>query len=243
MDWLWQLSSTPTIATINNATVEVFDLDLFDTPQATIDHIHSLGKAMICYVDTTYEPGRPDSSQFTASVLGNGIDGWPGQKWVDIRSTIVRNIMLGRLKTAVSKDCDAIEWDDVDSYQNNPGFPITAADQISFNTFLANATRAAGLSAGLKNDLDQVDKLVSYYDWALNEQCNQYNECNTLTPFTSAGKAVFGTEYSGNAATFCPKLNTLNFSWLKNDLDLDGKNVVHCCTYRTPPCAKVGYTC
>ena len=36
---------------------------------------------------------------------------------------------------------------------------------------------------------------MSYFDWALNEQCFQYQECGLLTPFRNAGKAVMNIEY------------------------------------------------
>ena len=36
------------------------------------------------------------------------------------------------------------------------------------------------------------------FDWALNEECVQYQECDQLTPFIEAGKAVFGVEYQGD---------------------------------------------
>ena len=68
---------------------------------------------------------------------------------------------------------------------------------------------------------DQAAELEPYFDWALNEQCFEYNECDQLLPFTQAGKAVFGVEYSGSLDSFCPKANSMNFDWLKKNLDLD----------------------
>ncbi len=53
----------------------------------------------------------------------------------------------------------------------------------------------------LKNDLGQVRDLLPYFDAALNEQCFQYDECNRLRPFMSAGKAVFTVEYRWRWAT------------------------------------------
>jgi hypothetical protein len=117
--WQWQLSGT--VDTSFN--VQAYDIDMFGSSTALISSLHNQGRAVICYIDTAYEPGRPDSSQFTRAVLGNAIDGWPGQKWVDIRSSVVRNIMVNRLALAASKNCDAVEMDDVDSYQNNPVCP------------------------------------------------------------------------------------------------------------------------
>jgi hypothetical protein len=82
-----------------------------------------------------------------------------------------------------------------------------------------------GLSIGLKNDLDQIPDLVDDFDWALNEQCFEYEECDTLLPFIAANKAVFGVEYEGNTASFCPEANAMNFDWLKKNLDLDAFRV------------------
>ena len=54
---------------------------------------------------------------------------------------------------------------------------------------------ARSLSIGLKNDVDQIPSLVSYFDWALNEECVQYNECNKYQPFFDAGKVVMSSLY------------------------------------------------
>ena len=80
--------------------------------------------------------------------------------------------------------------------------------------------RDRGLSIGLKNDLDQVEQLVDDFDWALNEQCYEFDECERLSPFVAVGKAVFGVEYQGDPAVFCPAINALQFSWLKKEEDL-----------------------
>jgi len=220
----------------------MYDIDMFDNDASVIASLHSKGRAVICYFSTQYENWRPDASKFTAAVLGNNLDDWPGEKYVDIRSSVVRSIMTDRLDLAVSKGCDGVEPDNVDGYANNNGFGLTAADQINFNTFIATQAHSRGLSVGLKNDLDQVTSLVSSFDWALDEQCNQYSECNLLNPFQTAGKAVFGVEYSGSAATICPKMVAKSFSWLMKDLDLDATGT-QCCTYATGGCAKVAYKC
>jgi hypothetical protein len=74
---------------------------------------------------------------------------------------------------------------------------------------------------GLKNEVAQVQALLPYFEWALNEQCFQYNECNTLAPFIAAGKAVFEVEYSLSASQFCPQANALNFNAMQKNLNLD----------------------
>jgi hypothetical protein len=220
----------------------MYDIDLFDSTAATISSLHSKGRAVICYFSTQYENWRPDASKFTAAVLGSNLDDWPGERYVDIRSSVVRSIMTDRMDLAVSKGCDGLEPDNVDGYTNSNGFSLTAANQLDFNTFLATEAHKRGLSIGLKNDLDQVSALVSKFDWALNEQCNQYSECTSLTPFVTAGKAVFGVEYSGSAGTVCPNMVNKKFSWLMKSLNLDASGT-QCCTYASGGCAKVASKC
>jgi len=238
--WQWQLQGTID----QSFDVQMYDIDLFDNDASTIESLHSQGRAVICYFSTQYENWRPDADEFTAAVLGADLDDWPGEKYVDITSDVVRNIMTARLDLAVTKGCDGVEPDNVDEYTNDNGLGITAADQIDFNTFIAQQAHSRGLSVGLKNDLDQVTQLQSYFDWALDEQCNQYDECSTLKPFITAGKAVFGTEYQGSPSTFCPKMITDKYSWLLKDLDLDANPTTECCTYATGGCAtKPAFTC
>jgi len=221
--WQWQL--TGTIDTSVNA--QVYDIDLFESSATLIAGLQAKGRKVICYFSTAYENWRPDASSFPSSVLGNNLDGWPGERWVDIRSTTVRDIMAKRLDLAQQKGCDAVEPDNVDAYQNKPGFPLTASDGIDFLKFLAAEAHARGLSIALKNDLDQVKQLVSYFDFAINEECFQYNECGLLAPFISANKAVFQVEY-GNASlatSICPKASALGFDTLIKNLDLDAWRV------------------
>jgi len=221
----------------------MYDIDLFDNSASVISQLHAAGRVVICYFSTQYEDWRPDADSFTSSVLGANLDDWPGERYVDIKSSVVRDIMAARLDLAVSKGCDGVEPDNVDSYSNSNGLGLKAADQIDFNTFIAEQAHSRGLSVGLKNDLDQVKSLESVFDWALNEQCNQYGECNMLNPFEAANKAVFGVEYSGSASSLCPKMVSSGFSWLLKDLDLDAK-VTPCCTYADGGCAaKASYTC
>jgi hypothetical protein len=204
--------------------VDMYDIDLFDTPQTTIDTLHGAGRIVVCYFSAgSYEEWRDDAGDLPVAALGNNLDGWPGERWLDVRNAGVRNVMKSRLDLAVTKRCDAVEPDNVDGYDNNPGFPLTASDQLEYNRFLATEAHARGLSIGLKNDLAQVPQLVGHFDWALNEECFAYNECADLTPFIAAGKAVFSVEYGAAslADTVCPQASALGFDTLIKKLDLD----------------------
>jgi hypothetical protein len=237
--WQWQL--TGSIDT--SIDVDMYDIDLFDAPQSVIDELRNDNRAVVCYFSAgSWEDWRSDADEFPKSVLGRKLGGWPGEKWLDIRQLdTLGPILEARLDLAVQKGCDGVEPDNVDGYTNNTGFPLAYQDQITFNTWLADQAHARDLSVGLKNDVAQVADLVTYFDWALNEQCFQYDECHLLLPFVDAGKAVFGVEYELGMVSFCYDANDMNLDWLKKDYDLnayreacrnpDGTPVV----YRTKP--------
>ena len=204
--------------------VDVYDIDLFDTPASTIASLQAGGAHVICYFSAgSYEDWRTDEGDFPVEVIGNPLEGWPGENWLDVRNVnALMPIMEARMDLAVAKGCDAVDPDNVDGYTNNTGFPLTSADQLAYNIALADAAHERGLAVGLKNDLDQIDALVSHFDFAVNEQCFQYNECGSLTPFINNNKAVFGIEYELTADAFCAESITYKFSTLLMSYDLDG---------------------
>ena len=203
--------------------VQMYDLDLFDTPLSALEELHARGVRIVCYFSAgSWEDWRPDADSFPPEVKGNNLEGWPGEQWLDIRRLdLLGPIMAGRLDLAVAKGCDGVDPDNVDGYANDTGFELSAQDQLAYNTWMAEQAHQRGLAIGLKNDLDQVSELLPYYDWQINEQCFYYNECDLLTPFVQAGKPVFGIEYQGDTAEFCPLANALNFDVLKKKLELD----------------------
>jgi hypothetical protein len=217
--WQWQLT-TPVDLSVD---AELFDIDLFDNAASVVGALHSRGRHVACYLDAgTLEPGRPDSRDFPASVVGKELADWPGEHWLDVRRLDVLGPLLERrLDLCRQKGFDAVEPDNVDAYANDSGFPLTAVDQLRFNRFLAAAAHARGLSVGLKNDLDQAAALQPAFDWALDEQCFQYHECDRLQPFVRAGKAVFVAEYELDTATFCPAARSAGLMAMRKRLALD----------------------
>lgn len=220
--WQWQISDTGALDT--SLDVDAYDVDLFETSQANIDQLHAAGRKVICYFDTAYEPGRPDSATL-APYRGSAMQGWPGQYWLDVTAPVVVDVMKARIAMAQQKKCDAIEADDVDSLDNNPGTGITAAGQRSFIRTLAADAHARGMSFALKNDLSDIPSLIGDVDFAINEECFRYNECDALAPFIQANKAVFQVEYTSGSlstkgASICPKANALNFDTLIKHLSL-----------------------
>ena len=208
--WQWQLSSQPG-ALLN---VDAYDLDGFDTSAQTVARVHRGGGKAICYISVgSWENWRPDRNRFPRSVLGNDYDGWPGEKWLDIRKLgALGPIMGARMDMCKKKGFDAIEPDNMDSYQNKTGFNLTYAQQLRYNRFLARAAHSRGLSIAMKNDQDQVGGLVNFFDFAITEDCFDQGWCGRMSPFVRQGKAVLAAEYTDTGArpaSFCPKARNL----------------------------------
>lgn len=213
--WQWQLSGEVD----TSIDVQMYDIDLFDVPVEVVGRLHREGRAVVCYFSAgTHEDWRPDQANFPPALLGKPLPDWPSERWLDIRQVEgLAPVISHRLDLAVQKGCDAVEPDNLDGYVNDTGFPLTYADQLAFNLWMAEQAHTRGLSVGLKNDLDQVDDLQPYFDWALNEECFTYQECDRLSPFVDGGKAVFGVEYSLEPADFCPQANALDFDFLRKE--------------------------
>ena len=201
----------------------VVEVDGLDTAAATVAELHAAGKRAVCYVDAgSWERWRADAQRFPAAVLGRPLDGWPNERWLDIRRLdVLLPLLRARIADCAGKGFDGIDFDNVDGYTNRTGFPLRAADQLRFNRALAAAAHRQGLAVGLKNDLDQVPQLVAGFDWAVNEQCFAFDECAKLLPFVARGKPVVVIEYATATAVFCPAAGELGFDALRKRLSLD----------------------
>ncbi|KAJ2395208.1 hypothetical protein GGI23_004389 [Coemansia sp. RSA 2559] len=191
----WQIVLSRALSD-TSVDAEVYDIDLFDNTAATISSLHSAGRKVICYFSAgTYENWRPDQSDFLASDMGNELDGWPGEKWLDVTSANVRTIMQKRLDMAKAKGCDGVDPDNVDGYDNDNGLGLTQSNAIDFVNWLAGEAHSRGMSVGLKNAGGIIASVIDNMQWSVNEQCAQYNECDTYAAFPDKGKPVFHIEY------------------------------------------------
>jgi hypothetical protein len=100
--------------TLEPADVDIWDVDLFNTPVDVIDGLHSLGKKVICYFSAgSGENWRPDYSQIPKADLGANLGCWPGEKWLNVRSEAVWNVMAKRIALASQKGCDGVDPDNM----------------------------------------------------------------------------------------------------------------------------------
>lgn len=215
----WQIQFNGTFKTIPG--VKVYELDLFGTTSSRIARLHNDGARVICYFSAgSWEDWRPDKSKFPTSMIGNSYDGWPGEWWLDIRKSTVKKLMKDRLVLARDKGCDAVDPDNMDSWDpvDKTGFGITYADQLSFNKYLSREARRLGMSIALKNDLPQIPDLVTYFDFAVNESCFSDGDCDQLLPFIDAGKTVLQIQY--RSSDVCDESQSMGFSTIYKKSDL-----------------------
>jgi hypothetical protein len=184
---------------------QVYEIDGENSTRSTVRALHRSGRKVVCYLSAgSLESYRSDAAAFPASVVGLTLDGWPDERWLDVRQrAVLLPIMERRIRVCAAKGFDAIEFDNVDGFVNPTGFPITRADQVRYNRALANLARRHGLAAVLKNAPELVPVLVRHFDAALVEQCAEYSECAAWKPFVAARKPVWDLEYVTPYARAC----------------------------------------
>lgn len=229
-------------------TPEVFDIDLyvdsnisgegnFVVNSAAVDAIHARGKRAICYLSAgDVETFRPDYQAFVDfdAACGHCLIGepfsprFPDEFWANLNNDQgQRDFMLEMVEQRVqlcrAAGFDGVELDVVDAYAQGSdvtGWEISAATQLDYNQRLANMVHSYGMTVALKNDLGQLAELLPYFDYAVNEQCFQYDECdNNPAPgyaaWVAAGKAVFQVEYRRSPRKFCALANAAGFNSIR----------------------------
>lgn len=224
--WQWQIDGgvidTTVLDGVSNPQ-KMYDIDMEATGADVIARLRAKGIYVVCYLETGgWESYRADAAQFPDVVLGNGVGGYPSERYLDIRrQDLLLPLIAARLDRAAAKGCNGIEPDLDDTYSVTTGFPLTMTDQLSYNRAVAQLAHERGLSIGLKNgasaDGSFERAMESFTDWALNESCNRYAECAGYAVYIQHGKPVFQVEYVDegmSVARFCPADNAAGFDGL-----------------------------
>lgn len=224
--WQWQLQGK--IDT--GVPACVFDVDGFETPVATVRALQRRGARVVCYLDVgSWESFRPDAGRFPRSVLGRRYEGFPNERWLDIgHFRRFAPILERRFHLCARKGFDAVEPDNIAGWENRTGFPLTAGEQLRFNRWVAQRVHALGMAVALKNDPRQVRPLLGSFDFAIVEQCFQYDECGLYEPFVGASKAVFEAEYELAPGEYCERAIGLRFSAIRKSYDLFARPWLPC---------------
>lgn len=236
--WQWQLQGK--IDT--GLAAGVFDVDGFETSKATVRQLHRLGRKVVCYLDVgSWESYRPDAGRFPATAIGNRYEGFPDERWLDIRRfRSFAPALERRFALCARKGFDAVEPDNLAGWENDTGFEIAAADQLRFNRWIARQAHRRGMAVALKNDGPQVQGLVDSFDFAIVEECFQYDECGLYKPFVESGKAVFEAEYELAPAQFCAAAAAIGFSAIRKSYDLFARPWEPCEPLAQPGMASLG---
>jgi hypothetical protein len=229
LTWQWQLSEPPVDTSVE---ADVYDIDIFDNDASVIADLHAKGRKVIGYINVgSWEDWRPDKDQFPSEVLGKDYEGWPGERWLDIRQIgRLAPILRARLDLCKSKGFDAVEPDNMEIHSNGSGFPITYGDQLKYALWLADEAHKRGLAIGVKNASDQVKDLVDRFDFAITEDAFVYGWAEEMNPFIEAGKPVFAAEYDDTGVDFaaaCKKAKELGFSVIQKHRILTAYRVTY----------------
>ena len=74
-----------------------FIVDGFDVDAATVADLQGRGRTAICYVNAgALEDWRPDADRYPDEIVGDPLDDWQGERWLDIRATEVLRPISGR---------------------------------------------------------------------------------------------------------------------------------------------------
>ncbi|TID26024.1 H(+)/Cl(-) exchange transporter 3 [Venturia nashicola] len=189
--------------TIQPAHVPIFDIDLFYTNKSAISTLHTQGKKVICYFSAgSSEDWRPDYMDFPTADKGPCLNGWAGERYLNIRTQGVFNVMQKRIQLAAEKGCDAIDPDNVDGFSNENNFNLTANDAVTYIRKLANYAHELGMGMGLKNVQTLLPRVMDVIQFAVNEECALVSgECDPYLDLVEAGKPVFHVEYASNYTT------------------------------------------
>ncbi len=223
----WQIQFTGD-AIDTGLDVDIYNLDLFDTPVELVQQLHSDGKRVMCYFNVgAWEDWRPDAADFSAEVLGNEYEGWPGERWLDVSNVdALEPIMLARLDLCAAKGFDGVDPDNLDGFNIDTGFELTSDHAIVYITWLAEEAHACRLAFGIKNVPELAVQLEPYADWVLTESCFDQGWCEDLLPFLSNGKPVFAIEYVENGTTledFCALAEEMQVSAILKTRELDAE--------------------
>ena len=224
----WQLQLQGRVDT--SVPADVYEVDGFDVPGSVVQTLHDRGRKVLCYLSVgSWEDWRPDAGSFPRSVLGARYAGYPNERWLDIRRIDkLAPILEKRFAMCARKGFDAVEADNVNGFDARTGFPLTRADQLRFNRWVARRVHAHGMSIALKNDGPQARQLVGDFDMAVVESCFRYDECGHYRVFAEAGKAVFAVEYELEPRRFCPAARKFRFSAIRKHPDLRATPWRHC---------------
>ena len=166
------------------------------------------GLYSICYVNAFQtQPGAtwPEDLLLHDTSGQRLIDpNWPDENIIDIstpaQQTRVANILATTIDGCRTSGFNAVEFDNLDSYTRSQG-KLTPDDALAYATLLVGRAHQDGLAAAQKNTAELAARARQEvgFDFAISEQCAQFNECSSYT--TPYNNHVLDVEYTGQLTT------------------------------------------
>ncbi|WIB13741.1 endo alpha-1,4 polygalactosaminidase [Curtobacterium sp. MCPF17_052] len=162
----------------------------------------------ICYVNgfqTQPEDRASWLSEHPGAVLRTAagkpvIDpGWPDELILDTRTANARatitSVLTRSIARCADRGFDAVEFDNLDSWTRSGG-RLTRSGNLALATSLVRAAHQHGLAAAQKNtpQLGVAGRERTGFDFAVAEECVQYDECAAYTDVY--GARVIDVEYA-----------------------------------------------
>ena len=233
VSWDIQLGASTDNDVTVPAGIRLLDLDGFNISANKVRQLNSQGIYTVCYLDVgSFEPYRPDSSQYPTYLKLQQDPNWPAEYFLDVTDvfkpgSVLATILTNRFRMCKEKGFSAIDPDNLQNDENVTGGRITLQQQIDFNGWVADQAHAQGLAVTQKNGPDKSllrdrtgKMMVEKFDGILNEECQQYGECSALSEYARRGKLALNIEYT--TALDCALSNNLKINSLKRDLGLAG---------------------
>ena len=233
--WDWQIGAA-TEADIGVPTgVNLLDVDGFLASAASVASWRARGIYTVCYINAgSWQPGLPDAGDYPDVLKLQADPNWPGEYFLDVTDvfrpgSVLAAILGKRLDMCKAKGFDALEPDNLQNDENVKSGKITMQAQLDFNGWLADLAHAKGLAVFQKNGPDKILRattagttMVDTFDGILDEQCQQFGECDALGEFSKRGKLALDVEYDKSLTLDCSSFTASGIVALKKDLLLAG---------------------
>ncbi|KAH7100761.1 glycoside hydrolase family 114 protein, partial [Auriculariales sp. MPI-PUGE-AT-0066] len=164
----------------------------------------------ICYINAFQT--QPDAESFWKGIHDSLLlrtkaggyfedSDWPGEFFLDTsteaKRTELATIVNGWIDACASKGFQAIEPDNLDTYTRSNNL-LTQDNNLAFAKLFTDYAHSKGLAVAQKNtgDIGSAGKSTAGFDFAIAEECQAWNECDTYTDVY--GDKVVEVEYTDN---------------------------------------------
>jgi len=201
----FQIQLLGTLDTSIDADVFIVD---FEKEETELAPLVSASKYIACYFSAgSFEPWRDDAELFPESVLGDPLDDYPNERWIDVSSDAVLERMSARITLAKERGCSAIYPSLVRPGSSEVGFGLSSEEYLLFSQRLVALAHEAELGAIHPSGSARTGE-EELYDatLVLVSGCVSADNCGDWASYQESGRAVFiiseGSEAS--AADACP---------------------------------------